>query len=464
MLKSIVMSGKKLFPIIEGGKGVGVSDGGSAGAFAAAGAIGTISITGSKLILDDGSISDQYVYKSNTRKGRFKECVENSINASISQIKKAAKIAAGRGAIHLNILWELNAPQVVLTSVLEKTSHLVDGITCGAGMPFQLSEIAKKFKVFYYPIVSSKRAFQMLWKRSYHQTPDLLGGVVYEDPWLAGGHNGITNKEDPFTPLDPFPRLQEIRHFMNEVGLENTPIIMAGGVWYTKDWEAKMEEYGIGPVAYQFGTRPLLTKESPISMAWKRKLTKLKKEDVIMHKFSPTGFYSSAIKNDFIQKLLDRSDRQVGFSRNKTDDFNTEMPLSNIRNRKFYCNDVDIERIKGWFANGFTKHMITPDETMVFVTEKEGDNILKDQIGCMGCLHNCKFSNWRSYGEFTTGRKPDPRSFCIHKTLHNVIYKDDVDNELTFCGKNGYMFTKDPLFRNSVKLFLKMIYHPSKNW
>ena len=36
----------------------------------------------------------------------------------------------------------------------------------------------------------------------------------------------------------------------------------------------------------------------------------LKKGDIKLHKFSPTGFYSSAVKNNFIKELTERSLRQ----------------------------------------------------------------------------------------------------------------------------------------------------------
>ena len=42
-LDSLVISGKEVLPIIEGGKGIGVSSGRSSGAFASAGAVGTFS-------------------------------------------------------------------------------------------------------------------------------------------------------------------------------------------------------------------------------------------------------------------------------------------------------------------------------------------------------------------------------------------------------------------------------------
>ena len=85
----------------------------------------------------------------------------------------------------------------IITEVLEQAKGIINGITCGAGMPYRLSDIAARFSVYYYPIISSARAFSALWKRAYSKTAELLGGVVYEDPWLAGGHNGLSNSEDP---------------------------------------------------------------------------------------------------------------------------------------------------------------------------------------------------------------------------------------------------------------------------
>jgi nitronate monooxygenase len=111
---------------------------------------------------------------------------------------------------------------------------------------------------------------------------------VYEDPWLAGGHNGLSNSEDYRVPEDPYLRIVELRKVMNEAGLQRTPIIMAGGVWWLSEWEHFLDNPEVGPIAFQFGTRPLLTKESPISDVWKKKLMELKKGDVLLHRFSPT--------------------------------------------------------------------------------------------------------------------------------------------------------------------------------
>src|SRR5690606_26520896 len=137
----------------------------------------------------------------------------------------------------------------------------------------------------------------------------------YEDPWLAGGHNGLSNNEDPAKPEAPYPRVVALRKTMrDECGLSETPIFMAGGVWYLREWEDWIGNPEIGPLAFQFGTRPLLTQESPISDGWKRRLLNLEEGDVFLNRFSPTGFYSSAVSNPFLKDLQGRSERQVAYS------------------------------------------------------------------------------------------------------------------------------------------------------
>ncbi len=88
---------------------------------------------------------------------------------------------------------------------------------------------------------------------------------------------------------------------------------MAGGVWWLEEWENWIDNPELGPIAFQFGTRPLLTQESPIGDAWKQRLLTLKEGDVFLNRFSPTGFYSSAVNNGFIDELRERNERQVAY-------------------------------------------------------------------------------------------------------------------------------------------------------
>jgi nitronate monooxygenase len=410
LINAIRMGGSEILPLVEGGKGVAVSTGISAGHWAAAGGIGTFSAVNADSYDQDGHPIPQ-IYHGKTRRERHEELVAYAIQGGIVQAQRAHEIAGGQGRIHANILWEMGAAERVITGILEGAKGLINGLTCGAGMPYRLSEIAARFNVHYYPIVSSARAFNALWRRAYHKVSGLLGGVVYEDPWLAGGHNGLSNNEDPLKPESPLPRVLALRRQMREFGLGDTPIIMAGGVWWLEEWEDWIDNPDLGPIAFQFGTRPLVTRESPISESWKQRLLHLQEGDISLNKFSPTGFYSSAVNNAFLQDLRERSDRQVAF---------TAEPV----------------------GAHTAEYGVGPRK-----------RVRLDQINCMGCLSHCRFSNWSQEGpEYSTGKKTDPRSFCIQKTLQEIVHDPDnpetLEHNLMFSGHNAYRFASDPFYSN----------------
>ncbi len=455
-INAIRMGGVEVLPVVEGGKGVSVSNGESCGAWAASGGVGTFSAVNADSYDADGKPIPQ-LYHGKTRRDRHEELVRYAIDGAITQAKKAWEMAGGKGRIHANILWEMGGAERVARGMLEGAKGLIHGITCGAGMPYRLSDIAREYGVHYYPIVSSARAFNALWKRAYSKTREWLGGVVYEDPWLAGGHNGLSNSEDPKKPEAPYARVLKLRQQMREFGLDDTPIIMAGGVWWLEEWEDWIDNPELGPVAFQFGTRPLLTRESPIPDAWKQRLLTLKKGDILLQPFSPTGFYSSAVRNEFLQELEERNERQVAFTGEPIGEHLAEYGVG-PRKRIVYVTPHDLARINHWEAEGFVEAMRTPDNTLIFVTPEKSREIVKDQVDCMGCLSQCRFSNWSQHEpEYSNGKKADPRSFCIQKTLQDVAHDGATEHNLMFAGHNAYRFGQDPFYSNGFVPTVKQL-------
>ena len=450
-----MISGREVPPLVEGGKGVAVSNGESAGAWAATGGVGTFSaVNADSYDADGGLIPVQYTGR--TRKLRHEELLAYAIQGGINQARIAHEMSCGQGRIHMNVLWEMGGAERVLHGILTGAKGLVHGVTCGAGMPYKIAQISTDYGVHYYPIISSARAFKALWKRAYHKFPDWLGGVVYEDPWRAGGHNGLSNGEDPDVPQDPYPRVAELRQTMVEMGLAQTPIVMAGGVWCLREWEDWIDSDELGPIAFQFGTRPLLTQESPISSEWKRRLLELEPGDVSLNKFSPTGFYSSAVFNVFLDELKHRSERQVAFSLEPVGELDAELVVG-PRGRRVFVTPSDRERAEGWQTEGFDQGLRTPDSTMIFVSQDKGREIRTDQANCMGCLSACRFSNWSQADTGNTGRKADPRSYCIQKTLQEIVHGGAVDHQLMFAGHNAYRFRDDPFYSNGFVPTVKQL-------
>jgi nitronate monooxygenase len=463
-INAIRMGGVDVLPLVEGGKGISVSNGTSSGNWAAAGGVGTFSAVNADSFDADGHPIPQ-TYAGRTRSERHEELVDYAIRGGIAQAQKAHDLTGGQGRINANILWEMGGAERVITGVLEGARGLIHGLTCGAGMPYRLSDIAQKFNVHYYPIVSSARAFNALWKRAYSRAANLLGGVVYEDPWLAGGHNGLSNGEDPERPEDPFPRVLALRKLMRTFGLDQTPIIMAGGVWWLEEWEHWLDNPELGPIAFQFGTRPLLTQESPISAQWKQRLLHLHEGDVFLNRFSPTGFYSSAVNNGFIQELRERNHRQVAYAAERVGEHTAEYGVG-PRRRLVYLTPGDLAQVRNWEDEGFVEALRTPDTTLIFVTPEKAAEILKDQVECMGCLSTCRFSNWAQHeADHTNGKKADPRSFCIQKTLQDIGHEgsdpEALERNLMFAGHNAFRFASDPYYSNgfipTVKQLVEII-------
>lgn len=455
-LKPILYGGREVWPLIEGGKGVAATNHASSGAWAAAGGIGTVSAVNADSYDAEGKIVPQ-VYDALTRKERHQQLIRYAIDGAVEQVTRAHKIAGGKGAININVLWEMGGAQEVLEGVLERTQGMVAGVTCGAGMPYKLAEIADRFNVHYLPIISSARAFRALWKRSYHKVADLMAAVVYEDPWLAGGHNGLSNAEDPTKPEDPYPRVAALRETMRKEGVsDNVPIVMAGGVWFLREWNDWIDNPELGPIAFQFGTRPLLTEESPIPQGWKDRLREIEPGDVLLHKFSPTGFYSSAVKNPFLYDLMHRSERQIPYSRVEAGEHTVQLDVG-VKGKNFWVAPKDRERARGWVAEGYTEALKTPDDTVVFVTPESRAQIREDQAACMGCLSHCGFSSWKDHDDYTTGRLADPRSFCIQKTLQDIAHGGPVDENLMFAGHAAYRFKQDPFYSNNFTPTVKQL-------
>jgi hypothetical protein len=94
---------------------------------------------------------------------------------------------------------------------------------------------------------------------------------------------------------------------------------------------------------------------------------------------------------------------------------------------------------------------------MIFVTPEKARQLRTDQADCMGCLSACNFSNWSQNEAGNTGRKVDPRSYCIQKTLQEIAHGGPVDEQLMFAGHNAYRFREDPFYSNGFVPTVKQL-------
>jgi NAD(P)H-dependent flavin oxidoreductase YrpB (nitropropane dioxygenase family) len=171
------------------------------------------------------------------------------IDGAVEQVKRAYEISGGKGAININVLWEMGGAQPCWRRA-GAHQRLVTGVTCGAGMPYKLSEIAahevQRLLLAHHQL--GARLSRAVEAGLFTRCPEWLAAVVYEDPWLAGGHNGLSNAEDPLKAgrsLSRASRPCAIRCARKGIS-DDVPIVMAGGVWYLRDWNDWIDNPGAG--------------------------------------------------------------------------------------------------------------------------------------------------------------------------------------------------------------------------
>lgn len=282
-LKGIKIGNKiSKYPIIQGGMGVGVSMHKLAGNVAKEGGIGIISTA------DIGYKETDFAVNKN----------EANLRAIDKEIALAREIAPD-GIIGVNIMVAMNNYDEIVTRCVENN---IDLIISGAGLPKDLPKYVKGSNTKIAPIVSSRRACELMtkmWIKKYDYVPDM---IVIEGP-EAGGHLGFKSEEleesvKPKLEDILIDVLEYIKEVEEETGKE-IPVVVAGGI-YTGEDIAKFIKLGAAGV--QMATRFVATYECDASDAFKNAYINAKKEDVKIIK-SPVGMPGRAIRNEFIEKV-----------------------------------------------------------------------------------------------------------------------------------------------------------------
>jgi NAD(P)H-dependent flavin oxidoreductase YrpB (nitropropane dioxygenase family) len=264
-------------PIIQGGMGVRVSMSGLAAAVANEGCAGIIASVG----LGDFE---------NAKPSEF---VKVNNDALRSEIRKAR--SNSKGVIGVNVMVVLsNYEELVRVCVEEK----VDMLICGSGLPMDLPKLTAGSGIKLVPIVSSARAFNIIyrkWKQNYQKVPD---AVILEGP-LAGGHLGYKLEEvSAGTTATLEVLVKELVDYCNTIE-DHVPVIAAGGIYTGEDITKFLK---IGASGVQMATRFVCTDECDVDDDFKQAYIKAGKDDITIIK-SPVGLPGRVIKNEFVERI-----------------------------------------------------------------------------------------------------------------------------------------------------------------
>ena len=271
-------------PIIQGGMGVGISRSSLAGAVAKEGGVGIIS-TAQIGYDEDGFEEDQA------------GCNRLAIRRHLARAKE---IACGNGLIGVNIMVALKHYK---EHVKEAVAAGADVIISGAGLPMNLPElVGETCRTKIAPIVSSKRATQLIlkmWDHHYKRTADF---IVIEGP-KAGGHLGFSDEQlKDVGAIDFDGEVQQIiacKKAYEEKFEREIPVIVAGGIYDGKDIRHALE---LGADGVQIASRFVATEECDASEAYKQAYIQAKDEDIEIIK-SPVGMPGRALRNAFLERI-----------------------------------------------------------------------------------------------------------------------------------------------------------------
>lgn len=289
----LVIRGRRLLPIIQGGMGVGVSAHRLAGAVAAEGAVGTIASVDLRRLHDD-------------LMRRLRKCRDPAVHSAANvealdrEIRAARAIAGPDGFIAVNVMRALSNYAELVVQACKSGAN---AIIVGAGLPFDLPDLTEKFKqVALIPILSEERGVRAVLKK-WLRKGRLPDAIVIEHPRYAGGHLGATRLEEVNDPKFDFRRVvAEIHKVFQELGMAigQIPLILAGGI---NSFNKMREVFELGASGAQIGTPFAVTEECDAHPNFKKVLAEAKPEDIVTF-MSAAGLPARAVLTPWLKRYL----------------------------------------------------------------------------------------------------------------------------------------------------------------
>ena len=156
----LVIKGKKILPIVQGGMGVGVSAHRLAGAVAKNGGMGTISSIDLRRLHPDLMQETQHLSPCSESREVINKANVEALKREIIQAKSDSN---GFGLIAVNVMKAVNEYPAYVQCSLENGA---DAIVVGAGLPLDLPDLAADFPdAILIPILSESRGVQLLVKK-----------------------------------------------------------------------------------------------------------------------------------------------------------------------------------------------------------------------------------------------------------------------------------------------------------
>ncbi|TDN69813.1 nitronate monooxygenase family protein [Paraburkholderia sp. BL10I2N1] len=288
----LVIRGRTLLPVVQGGMGVGASAHRLAGSVAREGALGTIA----SIDLRHHHADLVELCRVNPDRATLERA---NLTALAREIASARALSEGRGMIGVNVMKAVNAHADYVRVACESGA---DAIVMGAGLPLDLPDLTQGHDIALIPILSDSRGAALVLKK-WMKKGRLPDAIVIEHPGHAGGHLGVTNLADMQDERFSFSRvLEELASTFASLGLqrEDVPLIVAGGI---NSHAAVRACLAAGANGVQLGTPFAVTEEGDAHPNFKRVLADAAPEDIVEF-VSVTGLPARAVRTPWLARYL----------------------------------------------------------------------------------------------------------------------------------------------------------------
>ncbi|GAB4550264.1 MAG: nitronate monooxygenase [Rhizobacter sp.] len=304
-LTPLLLGGRSLLPIVQGGMGIGVSAHKLAGAVAALGGVGTISSVDLRRHHPDLMERTQGLAARAGHDDETREVIDAAnLEALEREIRAARELSQGRGLIAVNVM---RAVSEYGPSVKRALECGIDAVVVGAGLPLDLPDLAQDHpRAALIPILSDARGVQLVVKK-WERKKRIPDAIVIEHPRLAGGHLGAARIADLNDPRFDFENvLPQALAFLRSAGIERqVPLIAAGGVRSHQDI-ARLQSLGAAGV--QLGTPFAVTQECDAHLEFKRVLAGAREEEMVEFT-SVAGLPARAVGTPWLRAYLKIEDK-----------------------------------------------------------------------------------------------------------------------------------------------------------
>lgn len=296
----LIIRGKELIPVVQGGMGVGISASSLSSAVARENGIGTIASVDLRHLHED-LLAESKINPTEEKYTRL------NLIALDREIQAAKEKSEGRGMIAVNVMKAVKDHAALVRQACESGA---DAIVMGAGLPLDLPELVGDYRknVSLFPILSESRGIGIVLKR-WMKKGVLPDAIVIEHPAHAAGHLGAATVAGVNDEKFDFKRvLEETFELFKQLDLEREkiPLILAGGMANFQKVSTALREWGANAV--QVGTAFAVTKEGDAHINFKNTLAGAEREQVVEF-MSVAGLPARGVSTRFLSSYIKREDK-----------------------------------------------------------------------------------------------------------------------------------------------------------